>query len=327
MLKMPIEFEPIPDNLPSVDVQYLNLLHKILVKGTESKDRTGVGTKKLFGERLKIDLQQGFPLLTTKDVWFKGVKEELLWFIQGKRDLQSLLKVGVHFWDEWPFQKYLKSIGQDEKFIVNGKFDVESEEWKSEIKIFTEKVKTDDEFAKKYGDLGEVYGYKWRHWVGSNGKEVDQLKAAINDINNNPDSRRIIVTAWDPSVLSEVALPPCHMEYQFQVTGNKLNCFMVQRSVDTFLGLPFNIASYALLTHLVARITNKVPGELTMNLADTHIYLNHKDQVEEQLSRDPRPLPKLILDSKITSLDNIYSEGIIIEGYDPHPAIKAPIAV
>ncbi len=305
----------------SADKVYLELLKDVLKNGVKSDDRTGTGTIKVFGRMLKFDLSQGFPLLTTKKVWFHGVKEELLWFIRGERNLRALVLKNVGIWNEWPYQRYLAANGLEKKYPKY------TPSWEEKMKEFIEKIKTDEKFAKRYGDLGPVYGYKWRNWKGGNGKEVDQLAVAIKDIKGNPNSRRIIVTAWDPSVLDEVALPPCHMEYQFQVVGKKLNCFMVQRSVDTFLGLPFNIASYALLTCIVARVTGKIPGTLTMALADTHIYLNHIKQAKEQIARKPKSLPKLRLSSKLKNIDHIESDWINVVGYDPHPAIKAPISV
>lgn len=300
----------------SADRIYQELLKDIIKNGVKSKDRTGTGTIKVFGRMLKFDLQEGFPLLTTKKVWFHGVKEELLWFIKGERNLRPLVLKNVGIWNEWPFQRYLEAEKLDKKYPKY------SSEWTVKMGEFVESIKLDAKFAKKFGDLGPIYGYKWRNWNG-----IDQLAKAVDDIKNNPDSRRIIVTAWDPSVLSEVALPPCHMEFQFQVVGKKLNCFMVQRSVDTFLGLPFNIASYALLTHIVAKVTNKIPGELTMALADTHLYLNHIKQAKEQIKRKPKVLPKLKISSKLKDIDHIESEWIEVVGYDPHPPIKAPISV
>lgn len=305
----------------SADREYQNLLKDILKNGVKSKDRTGTGTTKVFGRMLKFDLQEGFPLLTTKKVWFHGVKEELLWFIRGERNLRPLVLQNVGIWNEWPFQKYLESQKLDKKYPKY------SPEWTEKMAEFIESIKLDAKFAKKFGDLGPIYGYKWRNWKGGNGKTIDQLKEAIRLIKESPESRRIIVTAWDPSVLSEVALPPCHMEYQFQVDGKKLNCFMVQRSVDTFLGLPFNIASYALLTHIVAKVTGKIPGTLTMALADTHLYLNHIEQAKEQIKRKPKDLPKLKISSKLKDIDNIESDWIEVIRYDPHPTIKAPISV
>lgn len=303
------------------DLDYQNLLKDILKNGTTSKDRTGTGTKKVFGRMLKFDLSKGFPLLTTKRVWFHGVKEELLWFIRGERNLRNLVLKNVNIWNEWPFQKYLTLTKQDKKYPKYTPL------WEEKMKEFIEKIKTNSSFAKKYGDLGPVYGFQWRNWKGRNKNVVDQLKNAINDIKNNSDSRRIIVTAWDPSVLSEVALPPCHLYFQFQVVGKKLNCFMVQRSVDTFLGLPFNIASYALLTEIIAKITKLKAGELTMALADTHLYLNHINQAKEQIKRKPRELPKIVISSKLKDIDNIDSSWIEVKDYNPHDTIKAPISV
>ena len=305
----------------NADLQYQKLLKDIIKNGVKSKDRTGTGTVKVFGRMLKFDLSEGFPLLTTKKVWFHGVKEELLWFMRGERNLRPLVLKNVGIWNEWPFQKYLESEKLEKKYPKY------SPEWTVKMGEFVESIKLDEKFAKKFGDLGPVYGFKWRNWVGANGKKVDQLQNAVNDIKNNSDSRRIIVTAWDPSVLSEVALPPCHMSYQFQVVGKKLNCFMVQRSVDTFLGLPFNIASYALLTCILAKITGKIPGELTMALADTHLYLNHIEQAKEQIKRKPKSLPKIKISSKLKNIDKIESEWIEVVNYDPHPPIKAPISV
>lgn len=305
----------------SADLVYQNLLKDILKNGVKSKDRTGTGTIKVFGRMLKFDLSEGFPLLTTKKVWFRGVKEELLWFIRGERNLRPLALKDISIWNEWPFQKYLEAEKLDKKFPRY------SPEWETKMAEFIETIKIDEKFAKRFGDLGPIYGYKWRNWVGANGKMVDQLAEAVKSIKESPDSRRIIVTAWDPSVLSEVALPPCHMEFQFQVVGKKLNCFMVQRSVDTFLGLPFNIASYALLTCIIAKVTNKIPEELTMALADTHLYLNHIEQAKEQIKRKPKALPKIKISSKLKSIDDIESDWIEVIGYDPHPVIKAPISV
>lgn len=303
------------------DSQYLELLKDILKNGSTSNDRTGTGTKKVFGRLLKFDLSKGFPLLTTKKVWFHGVKEELLWFIRGENNLRPLVLKNVNIWNEWPFQKYLEKTKQYKNFPKY------SEEWKLKMQKFIEKIKDDEKFAKKFGNLGPVYGFQWRNWKGRGKDNVDQLKNAIDDIKNNSDSRRIIVTAWDPSVLSDVALPPCHLYFQFQVVNNKLNLFMVQRSVDTFLGLPFNIASYALLMEIIAKITGKVAGELTMALADTHLYLNHVKQAKEQIKRRSRPLPTIKLSSKLKNIDKIESDWIELIDYNPHETIKAPISV
>lgn len=305
----------------NIDIQYQLLLKDILKNGSTSKDRTGTGTKKVFGRMLKFDLSNGFPLLTTKEVWFRGVKEELLWFIKGERNLRPLVKKQVNIWNEWPFQKYL------EKNKLTKKYPKYSDSWKEKLNEFIEKIKADEKFAKKWGDLGPVYGYQWRHWKDENGKETDQLKKAIALIKKNPDSRRIIVNAWNAAHIENVALPPCHILFQFQVEGNKLNLVMYQRSVDSFLGLPFNIASYALLTEIIAKITNKTPGIVTMFLADTHLYLNHLKQAKEQIRRKPKRLPKLTLSDSIKSINGISSDAIKIEGYKPHPLIKAEISV
>jgi thymidylate synthase len=304
-----------------IDQQYLEILADILKNGVVSDDRTKTGTKKIFGRMLKFDLSKGFPLLTTKEVWFRGVKEELLWFINGERNLRRLVLKNVNIWNEWPFQKYL------EKNRLDKKYPKYSLDWKNQLDIFVGKIKKSKNFAKRWGDLGPIYGYQWRHWKGLNGKEVDQLRNAIDLIKNHPESRRIIFNAWDAAEVDNVALPPCHVLFQFQVAGDKLNCTMYQRSVDTFLGLPFNIASYALLTEIIAKLTLKKAGEVTMFLADTHLYLNHFNQARLQIKRKPRRLPKLVLGNSIKNINKIDGEAIKIEGYKPHPPIKAEISV
>lgn len=317
------EREPIEPVINHVDAQYSALLLDILQNGVDIKgERTGTGTRQVFGRFLKIDLSKEFPLLTTKKVWFKGIKEELLWFIKGERNIRNLVLKDVNIWNEWPFQRYLV------KNNLSNLFEKNSPQWEAKMEEFINRIRTDSEFAEVWGDLGPVYGYQWRHWKKRDGGgEIDQLANQINTIKNDSLNRRILVTAWNPEDVQDVALPPCHWGFQFEVEGDKLNTFMVQRSVDTFLGLPFNIASYALLTALVAKVTGKIPGELNMALGATHIYLNHMEQVKLQLSRQPRELPRLILDPNITDIDNISSDQIRIEGYHPHPAINAPISV
>lgn len=320
---MPVEYEERPQP-QSIEIQYLKLLHHITQNGTESADRTGVGTRKVFGEILKADLENGFPLLTTKKISFETIKNELLWFISGKTNIKPLVDKNVHIWDEWPFQYYLKANGLDTRYLKY------TPEWEERKTTFIETVKNDSEFAKQWGDLGPVYGYQWRHWQNPDGTETDQLVSAIELIKKNPDSRRIIVSAWNPSEIEQMAvsgLPPCHMLFQFQVDNDKLNLAMYQRSVDSFLGLPFNIASYALLNHIVANITGKIAGNLTLFLGDTHIYLNHMEQINTQLSRDPLPLPSLVINKQIESIDDIDPTSIKIENYNSHSSIKAPIAV
>lgn len=318
---MSIEQEKIPQTELGVDRAYQNLLTDILQHGHDVMDRTGTGTRKVTGRMLKINLAEGFPLLTTKRVWSKGITEELLWFIRGERNIQTLVQAGVHIWDEWPFQKYLEAHEQVENYPKY------SDSWKNEMDKFVNKVASDSDFAEQWGDLGPVYGYQWRHWQKRSGGEIDQLAKAIHTIKTRPQDRRIIVSAWNPEDVDNCALPPCHYAFQLDVTENRLNCMMIQRSVDTFLGLPFNIASYALLTNIIAKITNLEPGELTIFLGNTHLYLNHLEQARVQLTRDPRPLPHLELSENIQDINNLSSQDIKIVGYNPHPKIEAPISV
>lgn len=315
------EFEIRESLAGNIDFQYQNLLQDIIQNGVESTDRTGTGTRKVFGRTLKFDLADGFPLLTTKKIWFKGIKEELLWFMDGERNIRPLVQKNVNIWNEWPFQKYLAKNG------LEAQFPKYTAEWEDAMGGFINKIKESEEFANQWGDLGPVYGYQWRHWKTRDGGEIDQLANAIELIKHNPDSRRIIVSAWNPEDTQDVALPPCHLLFQFQVAQDKLNCAMYQRSVDSFLGLPFNIASYGLLTELMAKLTDKKPGEVTLFLADTHLYLNHIELAKEQLKRGPITLPTIKLDPAITTLENVFSEGIKVENYNSHPAIKAQISV
>jgi len=318
---------------------YLDLLHHILQVGTKKEDRTGTGTISVFGYQMRFDLSEGFPLLTTKRVPFKLVASELLWFIKGDTNIRYLLQHNNHIWDEWAFKRWIESdeyTGPDmtdfgRRCLVDEDFDAL---YKIELNAFCERVLTDDAFAGKYGDLGNVYGKQWRNWTDSNGERIDQLQDVINQIRNNPDSRRIIVNAWNPEDVvnagakgSKAALPPCHVMFQFYVVNGKLSCMLTQRSLDTLLGCPFNIASYALLTHLVAHECGLEVGEFIHSVGDAHIYLNHIDQVKEQLSREPRDLPTLKINPDKKSIFEIEMEDLKIEGYNPHPAIKAPIAV
>lgn len=310
--------------IPRIESQYLDLLRKIRYFGTDSDDRTGVGTRKLFGETLKVDLNQGFPLLTTKKLPFRVIAEELLWFVKGERNIQPLVLKNVNIWNEWPLKNYLIENGKNISPIS------QPEVWNLEMKSFINKIKSDDEFAAKWGDLGPVYGYQWRHWQNPDGTETDQLANAIKTIKENPNSRRIIVTAWNPSdieAMSVSGLPPCHMEYQFQVDRNKLNMTMRQRSVDSFLGLPFNIASYGLLLEIIANMTDKIPNELTLFLGDVHIYKNHLPMIETQLSREIKRQPKLIINEKILGLEDLSIDKFQIVEYQSAETISAPIAV
>ena len=262
--------------------QYLDLLREIMDNGVVKSDRTGVGTKSIFGHQMRFDLSEGFPLLTTKKVHLKSIIYELLWFISGDTNVKYLQDHKVSIWDEW---------------------------------------------ADENGDLGPVYGRQWRSWQTPDGRAIDQLSEVIETIKKNPDSRRMIVCAWNPSDVDKMALPPCHCFFQFYVADGKLSCQLYQRSADTFLGVPFNIASYALLTMMIAQVCGLKPGEFVHTTGDTHIYLNHFDQVREQLSREPRPLPKMRINPEVKSIFDFVYEDFTLEEYDPWPAIKAPVAV
>lgn len=291
--------------------------------GVDKSDRTGVGTRSVFGYQMRFDLAEGFPLLTTKKVPFRLIAEELLWFIAGDTQLRTLALKDVHIWDEWPYKAYL--IRNEKPIPKTG-----SAEWNAGIKEFIERIKADEAFAAEYGDLGPVYGYQWRHWPTPGGQEIDQLRDVVEQIKTNPNSRRLIVSAWNPADIEEMAkagLPPCHCLFQFYVANGKLSCQLYQRSCDTFLGVPFNIASYSLLTMMIAQVTGLEPGGFVWTGGDVHLYSNHFAQVEEQLSREPRPLPVLKLNPAVKDLFAFKMEDFTLEGYDPHPPIKAPIAV
>jgi len=270
--------------------QYLDALKYILEKGMDKKDRTGTGARAVFGMQMRFNMKDGFPAVTTKKLAFNSMKAELLWFIKGSSDVKELQKLGCHIWDA----------------------NAEADYWKPK--------------AKFPGDLGRIYGVQWRKWK-ANGKEIDQLSEAIRLIKEEPYSRRIIVTAWNPAELNQMALPPCHMFFQFFVANNKLSLQMYQRSCDMFLGVPFNIASYSLLLHMVSQVTNLEPYEFVHTLGDAHIYHNHFNQVKEQLSRKPLPLPKLKLNSNIKNINDFKMEDIELLNYQYHPSIKAPMAV
>ena len=262
--------------------QYLDLLTHVLEHGAKKTDRTGTGTRSVFGAQMRFDLAGSFPLLTTKKLHLKSILYELLWFLSGDTNVRWLQERGVSIWDEW---------------------------------------------ADANGELGPVYGYQWRHWRTPDGREIDQIRQVIDSIRQKPDSRRHIVTAWNPADVDRMALPPCHALFQFYVAEGRLSCQMYQRSADLFLGVPFNIASYALLTLMIAQVTGCRPGEFVLTLGDAHLYLNHLEQARQQLARAARPFPRMALNPAVEDVFAFRYEDFTLEGYDPHPAIKAPIAV
>lgn len=299
--------------------QYHELMQRVLDEGVFKGDRTGTGTQSVFGHQMRFNLQEGFPLVTTKKVHLKSIIHELLWFLQGDTNIQYLVQNGVNIWNDWPFQSYLIQNGLDEKYPKY------SAEWKAKMKEFVEQVKVDDEFAKKWGELGPVYGSQWRNFEG-----VDQISQLIDDIKNNPNSRRLIVSAWNPKdvpVMAKSGLPPCHTLFQFYVADGKLSCQLYQRSADIFLGVPFNIASYALLTMMVAQVCGLEYGDFVHTFGDAHLYSNHMEQTKEQLSREFRPLPEMKINPDVKNIFDFTYEDFELVNYDPHPAIKAVVAV
>ncbi len=311
---------------------YLQLCEEILKNGSYKEDRTNTGTYSLFGKQIRFNLQEGFPLLTTKRVPFRLIASELLWFLKGDTNIRYLLEHNNNIWNEWAFKKWVESKdyqGPDmDDFGNRSQKDASFKaEYENQMDIFKHNVLTDDQFAEKYGDLGFVYGKQWRHWKTSAGNTIDQIKDVIQMIKTNPDSRRLIVSAWNPEDIPNMALPPCHTIFQFYVNKGVLSCQLYQRSADLFLGVPFNIASYALLTHLIAKECQLEVGDFIHTFGDVHIYSNHLEQVKLQLSRTPKELPGLKMN---TDKDSIFEYDVTdfdIIGYDPYPTIKAPVAV
>lgn len=282
----------------------------ILEHGEDRPDRTGTGTRSVFGYQTRYDLREGFPLLTTKKMYLRPIAEELLWFIKGDTNIKYLVDRNVKIWNEWPYEEFKKS----EDF--NGET----------LEEFVEKIKNDDDFAKKHGNLGPVYGAQWRNF---NNEGTDQLMKLIDSLKNNPFSRRHIISAWNPSQVDEMALPPCHTLMQFYVSSDKkyLSCQLYQRSADTFLGVPFNIASYALLTCMLAQVCGYEPKEFIHTIGDAHIYKNHFDVVKTQIEREPLPLPRLVLNKDIDNLFDFKIEDIKLEGYQSHGPLKGKVSV
>ena len=294
--------------------QYLDLLRRIKAEGTVRDDRTGTGTRSVFGHQMRFDLSEGFPLLTTKKVFLKGVTHELLWFLAGDTNIRYLVENGVHIWDNDAYRYYGELCARHGVPAVDRETFLASAGAESPIEGY------------RYGDLNHVYGYQWRSWPLPDGGTIDQIAEAVRTIRTNPDSRRILVSAWNVAEVEGMALPPCHVLFQFYVAGGRLSCQLYQRSADTFLGVPFNIASYALLTQMTAQVCGLEPGEFIHTLGDAHLYLNHMDQADEQLARTPRPLPRMRLNPEVRSLFDFRYEDFTLEGYDPWPAIKAPMS-
>lgn len=305
------------------EYQYLNLLKDIIKNGQKKNvHNVAVSTRNVFGRQIRFDLSKGFPLLTTKKVFFRGILHELLWFIRGDSNIKYLVDNGVHIWDEWGYKKYLeKIIKKNQKPLT--------------VEGYLEKIKSDAKFAKIYGELGPVYGSQWRKWKTSDGRVVDQLQWAIAGLKKKPERRHYIVSAWNPEFIYEMAaskeeaqaLPPCHTFFQFYVVNGKMSCQLYQRSADMFLGVPFNIASYALLTLMVAHVAGFKPGEFVHTFGDVHIYENHMSQVREQLKRVPHKLPVIKLNPKMKNVDDFKFEDVELVDYDPYPPIKGEVSI
>ena len=296
--------------------QYHDLLRRIINEGVVKSDRTGTGTRSVFGHQMRFDLSEGFPLLTTKRVFLKGIIHELLWFLAGDTNIKYLVDNGVHIWDNDAYRYYGELCAQNGITPLS----------KEEFLLASQQQDTSALEGYAYGDLNHVYGYQWRSWPKEDGGAIDQIRQVIETIKKNPDSRRMIVSAWNVAEVEDMALPPCHVLFQFYVAEGRLSCQLYQRSADTFLGVPFNIASYALLVMMIAQECGLQPGEFVHTLGDTHLYLNHLEQAEEQLSRTPRKLPVMRLNPEVKSVFDFRYEDFTLEEYDPYPAIKAPMS-
>lgn len=291
--------------------QYLEILRTLIETGDERIDRTGVGTRALFGSTMRFDLSEGFPAFTTKKVFWKTAFKEMLWMLSGGRNIRELLQQNVRIWTDWPLKRYRQQTGQNIS---------ESE--------FESRIIADETFAQRWGDLGPVYGYQWRHWQNYNGGEVDQVRSVIEGLKSNPGSRRLLWEGWNVAEIDQMALPPCHKTYQFFVSSDrKLSCALVQRSADVMLGVPFNVVNAALVTHLLAEECGYEVGTLTWFGCDVHLYLNHIEQAKLQLTRTPKALPQLQIKNKRSSIFDYRADDFELVGYDPHPHIAAPVAV
>jgi thymidylate synthase len=306
---------------------YLRLLQHVLENGTVKGDRTGTGTRSVFGYQMRFDLRKGFPLVTTKKTYLKAIIHELVWFLQGETNIQYLAQNNVNIWNEWCFQIYLEENNLEKTYLRY------SDAWKEKMKEFVNRIKIDNKFAKRWGELGPIYGKQWRRWETKDGREIDQIAKVLEMIQNDSTSRRIIVSGWNVGEIESLihdhnrAPPPCHSLFQFMVINGRLSCQLYQRSADIFLGVPFNIASYSLLTMMIAQVTGLEPGEFIHTMGDAHLYSNHIEQAREQISREPRALPRMKLNPAVKDLFAFTYDDFTLEGYDPHPPIRAPISV
>ena len=299
--------------------QYLELVKHIRDHGIRKEDRTGTGTVSIFGHQMRFNLAEGFPLVTSKKVHLKSILHELLWFIRGDTNIRYLIENGVGIWNDWPYQNWLRETGQDKHLVKY------SSEWRAVMAEFTQQIIADQDFADKYGDLGPVYGKQWRNFGG-----VDQLSQLMSDLQSNPDSRRLIVSAWNPQdipVMIKSGLPPCHSLFQFYVVEGRLSCQLYQRSADVFLGVPFNIASYAALTMMIAQVAGLKLGDFIHTFGDAHLYSNHMNQVDEMLSRSTFDLPTLQINPQVQSLFDFVYDDFELQNYQSHGPISAPVAV
>jgi len=311
------------DNKTHPEKQYLNLLKDILDNGTwKVSHSTGAKLKSIFGRQIRFDLSQGFPLLTTKKVFLRGIIHELLWFLSGSSNIRYLVENDVHIWDDWAYKPYKKLMEKDKVPKLT-------------LKQFITKAKKDKRFMAKWGELGPVYGVQWRRWPTGDGRQIDQLQWVIDKIKNYPQKKHYLVSAWNSANIYEMAktrqqsmaIAPCHTLYHINITDDRLSLQLYQRSADVFLGVPFNIASYALLTLILAQVTGYKPGDFVHTFGDVHIYENHFDQVKAQIKRQPRPFPQMIIDKKIKKIDDFKYQHFKIKNYNPHPPIKAKITV